>query len=71
MEFDGVMALRLGHCEHYRQCLTSADFDSLRLFDGVVDAEDGWVQRIVGRGVRNAYRDGYLFVWLCLGWADG
>ena len=65
------MPLSLGQGEDDASRLIGADFDGLGLYDGVVDTQDGWVYRCVGRCVGYVDCYGYLLAGMCFGWANG
>lgn len=70
MQTDLIVTFCLGQGEDDASRLIDADFDGLDLFDGVVDTQDGWVYRGVGRGVGYASRYGHLVAGVCLGRAN-
>lgn len=71
MQTDLIVPLCLGQGEDDASCLIGADFDGLGLLDGVVDTQDGWVNRGARRCVGYADCNGHLVAGMRLGWANG
>ena len=66
-----IVTFCLGQGEDDASRLTTADFDGLGLFDGIVDTQDGRVHSGVGRCVGYADYNGHLVAGMRLGWANG